>query len=109
MSVSSFFGTLFAEFAKDLLFKRPVTVEYRRDAAGNTQVKASMQSSGSSPPVVYQPYGYPPPPPYPYPYGYPPQQPTAQPRPGGQEAAPSPQPQQPRPRPFILPEEFHSR
>lgn len=108
MSVSSFFGSLLAQFAQDLLFKRPITVELKRDANG-FQAKASISPSGSSAPVVYAPYGgYPPPyPGYP-PYGYPPPQ-YAPPPPPQQAGQPQPvSAHQNRVRPYILPREYRA-
>jgi hypothetical protein len=108
MSVSSFFGALAAQFAQDLLFKRPITVELTRDANG-FKAKASINPSGGSAPLVYPPWGYAPPPPYgymppPYPgYGYAPPPPPQHPA-----QAPGPNAPVNRVRPFVLPEEFRA-
>lgn len=106
MSASSFFGSLLAQFVQDLMFRRPITVEVKRDANG-FNMKASINPSGATP-VVYQPYPYPPapPPPY-YPYGYPyAGGPPTAPQPPAPAPPPPPQAAANRARPFVLPEEF---
>lgn len=120
MSFSAFFGSLAAQFIQDLLFRRPVNIEVKRDANG-MQVRASISPSGSQPQQQPQ-FAYPPPfyPWHPLGYGYP-----ATPRPEGQpqpqnvppqEHLPVHQPDSRNPetgraarqRPFIIPTE-HSR
>lgn len=120
MSVSGFFGSLAAQFIQDLLFRRPVTIEVRRDSNG-MQMKAQISPSGSQQQPQHN-YGYPPPY-YPWPgyaYGYPPgwRPPEAPAQQGGQQSqppssqaaqSPAPPAQNNRVRPFILPQEHRSR
>jgi len=80
----SFVSDLIKAAVIDLLFKRPITVQFGRDATGKIDFRANINpsSGGGQPPVVYMapqpsyPYaGYPPqfmPPGYSQP-GYPPQ------------------------------------
>lgn len=88
----------------DLLFKRPITVQYARDQTGKVEFRASINpSSGGAQqqqPVVLmaqQPYGYPPPYPPAYPGAYPPGYQYQQVPPPGTSGAPNQPPQQEKP------------
>ena len=84
----------------DLLFKRPIQLQYARDPAGKVEFRASINpSSGGQQqqPVVYmaqQPYGYPPPYPPAFPGAYPPGYQFQPPPPGTSGAPNQPAPQE---------------
>ena len=100
----------------DLLFKRPITLQYGRDQAGKVDFRAQINPSsggGQQPQVMFmqpQQYGYAQPYPPAYPPGYPPAYPPAYPPgypgqpspPPGASGAPSQPPQEKVQTPFDL-------